>query len=368
MITKVMSTYVAVSQRTSCIAFLGDNHILLLLLPIRYLLTANCPSSFNDITLRTLLLLFHQASSIQSFALLWNALSDWTTPETRAVCHAGRAAAKAIAPVLNGIERPSLSLLSLEQLRARQASAVAAAAESEAHRCLRRGTAGASVDAAAGDDSPGPTVTGALRHSGLSTMVKMHLGRAERLLLAGMMHAALKEGKITGGPSTRTWTWSQDADLDERRRSGRGRPGGGWVEVTEENVLDGGGSKDEMVPSRRALPGEGGRERREERGAGERFVSAEPCGSAECRRALSAIIETMDAGRASAAANLSIAQWKVVPLVLLTAVGLGGGGDKGFVEKEEAVRGAEACAQLCDAEVMISAREFEMLVEVLLES
>lgn len=222
------------------------------------------------------------------------------------------------------------------------------------------------MDAAAGDESPGPTVTGALRHSGLSTMVKMHLGRAERLLLTGMTHAALKEGSITRGSSTKTWTWSQEADLEERRRSGRGRPGWGWVEVSEEKGLDGVG-KDDIVPSRRARPGEGVRERREERGAGESFASAETSGSAECRRALSAIIETMDAGRASAAANLSIAQWKVVPLVLLTALGLGGSGsgDKGFVE--EALRGAEACARLCDAEVMISAREFEMLMEVLLE-
>lgn len=248
---------------------------------------------------------------------------------------------------------------------------MAAAVEAEAHRCLRRGTAGASVDAAAGDDSPGPTVTGALRHSGLSTMVKMHLGRAERLLLKEMMHAVVEEGRITGGPSTKTWTWCEEADLDERRRSGRGRPGGVWVEVTEGKVVDDGG-KDDVVPLRGARPGKGGRERREERGAGKSFASTEPCGSAESRRALSAMIETMDAGRASAAANLSIAQWKVVPLVLLTAVGLGGGGggggDKGFVEKEEAVRGAEACVRLCEAEAMISAREFEMLVEVLLES
>ena len=84
------------------------------------------------------------------------------------------------------------------------------------------------------------------------------------------------------------------------------------------------------------------------------------------------MIDTFEGARAAEAANLSIAQWKVVPVVLLAALGLVGSGSGGVDDTGALVPdgvgaiGAEACVQLCGTEAALSSREFEMLMEMLL--
>lgn len=378
-------------------------------------------------------------------------------------------------------------------LMARKAGAVAEAVqeEADAHRRSRQRLSNASIDGrknsrgsgvggngggggGGGGAGSGPTLTGALRHSGVSAMVNMHLTQAERALRATPTAAtaaaatttvtavasATAGGNITkggGGGGGRTqagmsaasskWVWSEHApDARPGRR-------GGWVEeekgegklgeppaatasaaVTGKEATAQGGGDSPAADAAAATPTAtaavtaasapvaelGERSKSGPRGAGnvekeaaegqgrgrggENGGEAEGGGGAECRRAVSAVIDTLDAGRASAAANLSIAQWKVVPLVLMTALGLGGSdngvdnssssggissgsgngsssgnnsdstsGSCGSLEEEEgigeeeAARGAAACVQVRGPGVAaVSAREFKMLADVLL--
>lgn len=325
-----------------------------------------------------------QASSIAAFALLWSSLSEWATPETRAVCRAGRAAAAAAGTDAASTENDNGIAVGVSpqparttpvpphgvpaNLQARKAGAVAEAAVSQVRRQSRHGVVGSAVGTGStgggGGGGGGPTVTGALRHSGVSAMVNMHLAQAERALRAPTDAAS---GSTAG---FQKWLWSDTAD--------EARPGarpGGWV---EEGTPRAGNETGLEAPSTGKI-GSDSAEAAKSGGAATKYggkgqgLVAEPGGGAEGRRAVAAVIDTLDAGRASAAANLSIAQWKVIPLVLLTALGLGGGaggasgGSSKVVGQEEAEAGAGACARLCGPEAILTAREFEMLVEVLLE-
>ncbi|CAM9152023.1 unnamed protein product [Ectocarpus sp. 4 AP-2014] len=457
------------------------------------------------------------ASSIAPFALLWSALSEWVSPETRAVCRAGRAAAAAAAAALavasplpsaakaktsglNGRSSSEIGDIAAEpagspaitaascfdvseqspridsshsssaspghlgsvpaDFQARKAGAVAEAIEAEMSRHAKRdrdrrkanpndspikGTGDSSARGGGATVGEGPTLTGALRHTGVSTMVNMHLAPAERALIAAATTLHVRGGGGGGGDgdgrsgilqksgqhnnvgSRKKWVWS---DTATGARQGARMPGG-WVE--EEGATTAAAAvAAEAVPLKAPPAGGGGKAKKETTGddipavatasgtgktargkhadaetnprespaitvAGRqtrKAPAAEPAaaaagehvagGGAECRRAVSAVIDTLKvaAGSASSAtaADLSIAQWKVVSVVLLTAVGLGagaiggGGGGDGeggaaapAVTGEEAEVAAEACARLCGAEMGVSAREFRILVDVMLE-
>lgn len=275
---------------------------------------------------------------------------------------------------------------------ARKAGAVAEAIEAEARRLARhakaKNAAGSSNSTGGGE---GPTVSGALRHSGVSAMVNMHLAQAERTLrFTASSCVAGDERRVHAGghAAPRKSVWSEAA---AEIRPGAG-PGVG-VENEEHKAV---ASTATVLGKTTALWGSqaDASARAAERASAwinsapayrdKEGHAADPGGGAECRRAVAAVIDTFDAGSASAAAKLSIAQWKVIPLVLLTALGLGGRGSGGYdstaksgyggrlggglVDKEEVAGGAEACARLCGSESVVSAREFEMLVEVLLDT
>ncbi|CAM9872933.1 unnamed protein product [Ectocarpus fasciculatus] len=426
------------------------------------------------------------ASSIAPFALLWSALSEWVSPETRAVCRAGRAAAAAAAAAITaasccdvteegeGIDSSNNSSASPGHIgpvpadfHARKAGAVAEAIEAEMSRHAKRnrdrqnangkpnkGTGDSSARDGAAAIGEGPTLTGegALRHTGVSTMVNMHLAQAERALIAaattfhargsggggdgdgrsGILQTSEQHSSNVG--SRKKWVWS---DTAAGARQGARVPGG-WVEegttttaaaVAAEAVpLKGppaGGVRKAQeegngddAPAVATAAGTGttarrehadaetnqsgssavaveGRHTREEAPAAEPSAAAVAAaaaghiagGGAECRRAVAAVIDTLNVAGGSTssatAADLSIAQWKVVAVVLLTAVGLGvgviggggssgGGGGEGGVAAPgvtggEAEGAAEACARLCGPEMSVSAREFRILVDAMLE-
>lgn len=412
----------------------------------------------------------YQASSIAPSALLWSALSEWVTTETRAVCRAGRSAAARIQAAVAaptpatttendegkdaaGSSNNSSSACHQHRgsipadFQARRAGAVVEAIETEARRHARHGrgrTKKENSDKEAGSKgsrgdggngggscSEGPTLTGALRHSGVSTMVNMHLSQAERALRTASSTTATggsaggsdsgrrglhRAGGGDNSAGSRTkWVWS---DTAAKARQGARVPGG-WVEeealatmaaaavplvatTKEDNTNDDVSARAAATMAAAAPAAEDtieatrGRLEAAERYRAEKEVedlaaaAAEPVpvGGAGCRRAVAALIDTLDAGSASAAASLSIAQWKVVSLVLLTAVGLGAGavgqgadgaaggagdgvsscGEAGVVGSEEAAGGAEACVRLCGPEMSLSASEFRILLEVLLDA
>eukprot|EP00903_Cladosiphon_okamuranus_P014819 g13724.t1 len=449
------------------------------------------------------------AASIAPSALLWSALSEWATAETRAVCRAGRsaaakvqaaaaAAAAAAAPEAmpavtaeNGGGKDVGSSSSNNNnsssghdhnqdrrgsvpadFQARKAGAVAEAIETEARRHARRDRgrvknggkfdkeAGSNSHVSGGDDGgrgEGPTLTGALRHSGVSAMVNMHLLQAERALRTAAATTTTGGGGggrrrlpgAIGGNDTagsRTnWVWSDKAA--KARQGARGPRG--WVEEEEAaamaalaaaaepigpvaatkqdtnnnngNVAVAAAPPPPLAAQETATEATRGRTegagKKKGRGAEENedltvppvpaaaataaaVTDPVPVGGAGCRRAVAALIDTLDVRSASAVAALSIAQWKVVSLVLLTAVGLGAGavgqgaGDTagggvgagagagawaggdvsgcgeagvGAVGSEEAAGGAEACVRLCGPEMSLSASEFRILVEVMLD-
>ena len=359
--------------------------------------------------------------------------------------------------------------------QARKAAAVTEAIETGARRHARRdgglskngkpdkeaGTSNGSRGDGGGHGE-GPTLTGALRHSGVSAMVNMHLSQAERALRTATATIATGGGG-EGGPrglpeagggdknagSHTKWVWS---DTAAKARQGARVPGG-WVEeegaatlaaaavplgvaaaaaATAKLDANNNGNVTATPPAAQdAFTTEATAQGRDEAGTkGGRAENANedvsapapapppapaavgpaaataapapaaepvPVGGAGCRRAVAALLDTLDAGSASAAADLSIAQWKVVSVVLLTAVGLGAGavgqgagdgdsggaapgagagagvggdvnayGEAGVVGREEAAGGAEACLRLCGPEMSLSASEFRILVEVLL--
>ncbi|CAN0281853.1 unnamed protein product, partial [Ectocarpus sp. 13 AM-2016] len=458
------------------------------------------------------------ASSIAPFALLWSALSEWVSPDTRAVCRAGRAAAAAAAATavasplssagkaktsgVNGRSSSEIGDVAAEpagppatmaakcsdvweqsprigsshrssgspghlgfvpaDFQARKAGAVAEAIEAEMSRHAKRnrdrrkanpddspmkGTGVSSARGGGATVGEGPTLTGALRHTGVSTMVNMHLAPAERALIAAATTLHVRGGGGGGGGggdgdgrsgilqtsgqhnnvgSRKKWVWS---DTATGARQGARVPGG-WVEEEGATTAAAAAAAAEAVPLKAPPAGGGGKAKEETAGddvpavvtasgtettargkhadaetnqresspitvAGRQTRNAPAAaaaaegkhvagGGAECRRAVSAVIDTLDVANGSAssatAADLSIAQWKVVSVVLLTAVGLGagaiggGGGGDGEggaaapgVTGEEAEVAAEACARLCGAEMGVSAREFRILVDVMLE-
>ena len=320
-------------------------------------------------------------------------------------------------------------------LEARRAGAVAEAIESEARRHARHGRGSITKPGKeAGSSGNGPTLTGALRHSGVSAMVNMHLSQAERALRTaavgnnngggggnggwrGLPRAAGEGGGGNNAGSRTKWVWSDRAD---KARQGARVPGG-WVEEDEAaavaaaavplvaknqaaanngNVVAPSAAPAAVAAAAQDASAEATRdtaEAAEHRSAEKEnkdrtpaaVVAASepvPVGGAECRRAVAALIDTLDAESASAAANLSIAQWKVVSLVLLTAAGLGAGAigqgagdtadgsacggagaEAAVVGGEEAGGGAKACVRLCGPELSLSESEFRILVEVMLD-
>lgn len=399
------------------------------------------------------------------------------TAETRAVCRAGRsAAAKVQAAAATAAAMPAIAAESgegkdvnssssstttstsgnsssdssgVDQQRrrcslppgfeARRAGAVAEAIETEARRHARHGRGSITKPGKeAGSSGNGPTLTGALRHSGVSAMVNMHLSQAERALRTaaagnngggggnggwrGLPRAAGEGGGGNNAGSRTKWVWSDTAD---KARQGARVPGG-WVEEDEAAAVAAAAVAAAAVPlvakkqaaanngnvvAPSAAPAavaaaaqdasaeatrdtaEAAEHRRAEKENKDRTPAAVvaasepvPVGGAGCRRAVAALIDTLDAESASAAANLSIAQWKVVSLVLLTAAGLGAGAvgqgagdtadgsacggagaEAAVVGSEEAAGGAKACVRLCGPELSLSESEFRILVEVMLD-
>lgn len=319
--------------------------------------------------------------------------------------------------------------------QARKAGAVAEAIEAEARRHARHDGGRAWKGESDKEAGEGPTLTGALRHSGVSAMVNMHLSQAERALRTAAAAAATITGsgsdggrrwpRRAGGGDNNTgsrtkWVWSHTA---AKARQGARVPGG-WVEEDDDDAaapLVAAPAKEDAAesgnaPARAAGAAAGAaapapaaedateaaqgtteaaERRRAEKSADDLAAAAAaaaatepvPVGGAECRRAVAALIDTLDAGSAGAAADLSIAQWKVVSLVLLTAAGLGAGavgqgtgdtaggaggdasahGEAGTVGGDEAAGGAEACVRLCGPEMSLSTSEFRILVEVMLD-
>lgn len=313
---------------------------------------------------------------------------------TRALCRAGRAAsAKAMAgkdggpkeaclpqPPRDGGTTPSGSGRDSDLL-ARKAGAVAEAIENVARRHARGVGADMGTVTRAGSDNS-VTLTSALRSSGVSTMINMHLALAERALSAnkGTVEGSKESGHSLGKPQT--WVWSQAAPAGKLK----GTRAGTWVAkgaAADGEEASAGTAGVGVEPSSSAGLGEHEAAVLHvppQRAAGDRYKGAGPVESAgaECRRAVAAVIESFDAGRVSGAAQLSIGQWKVVTVVLLTAIGLGGGevescgelkgGGGGVpVRPDETSWGAEACRHLCGKETLVSQREFHLLVEVLLE-
>lgn len=285
-----------------------------------------------------------------------------------------------VSPQSAGSSTPAPHRISAD-FQARKAGAVAEAIELQVLRQYRSSrhegvrSAVGTGSTGGGGSGGGPTVTGALRHSGVSAMVNMHLAQAERALRVTTVAAA------RGSTSARfqKWRWSETADVARR-----GARPGGWVEEDgtqgAETGLEAATTAKLRNDSAGGTESGGGAAATRDDGKGGEGLVAESGGGGAGRRVVAAVIDTLDAGRASAAANLSIAQWKVVPLVLLTALGLGGGGGGGGasggvrdgggnceVGQGEAEAGAEACAHLCGPEAVLTAREFEMLVDVLLE-
>lgn len=380
------------------------------------------------ISLQTIALLPRQASSIGAFPLLWDALSEWVTPATRAVCRAGRAAAAAASttttkedistspPGADAAGSKDRVVIGDSSVEVQTAIAVAEAIEGEARRHAWRGNTAGKVVGRTPDDV---TVTGALRHSSISAMVNVHLSQAERALRAAVGRVR-GEGFVGGagarGPiqqrnrareaDFRTFVWS-DEKVEASPDVAYMKPRGGrWVEanVTSPSAAApaAGPRKLEQSTAETSSVAEDTEQERDKRGRtttagrslGETNVgndvkvgaegaegrgtngregrSVAAAGGAACRRAVAAVIDTFEGARAAEAANLSIAQWKVVPVVLLAALGLGGsGGGCGdhtgaLVQKGEGSMGAEACVQLGGPEAAISSREFEMLIEMLL--
>lgn len=268
-------------------------------------------------------------------------------------------------------------------LHARRAGAVAEAIESVAHRYAREGH-GTRGSVIGNPTAHSVTVTGALRHSGVSTMVNMHLAQAASAIRAGEGINRQAVGQAPADEKSKVFTWSQGSSQGKR-----GLRSGAWVKNAEDSSRQMAAAlvtaEIQAEPSQAKL---GVRDEaavqtaRQSRrwtsdGIKEALVAVEPAG-AECRRAVAALIDTFDAGRASGAAELSIAQWKIVTVVLMTAIGLGGGGealrdenggrnDPLRIGPDEAKAGAEACLRLCGVEVPVSEREFHLLVEALLE-
>ncbi|CAM9799891.1 unnamed protein product [Discosporangium mesarthrocarpum] len=240
-------------------------------------------------------------SSIGSFAILWSVLSDWVTHETRSVC---RAAREAVQESKNAASTPA------EEKAARGVGSVGASGQGAGApapgtavataRAAAAAAAAAAAEKALGAWAPGEGVgsggvslTVAQRHSGISTMINMHLGPAEREL----------QGGAGGGSGDRACGGTSGS----RRGTGDVRVGG--IKTVK--------------------------------GAGR--------GSVECRRAMAAVIETFDVS--SEGPRLSTEQWKVVPLVLLSAVGLDRGGGACLAEGHG-----------------LTVREFEMLCQLFLEA
>lgn len=376
---------------------------------------------------QTITLLVHQASSIGAFPLLWDALSEWVTPATRAVCRAGRAAAAAAstttakenitttpadADATGSKDREVVGDITVE---VRTAIAVAEAIEGEARRHARRGSAAGKMVGRAPDDI---TVTGALRHSSISAMVNVHLSHAERALRAAVgrtggeglragpgVRGSIQQRNRVREADFRTFVWS-DEKMEASPEMAYMKPRAGrWVEAdvrspaaaaaaaaeprkweqslaeTSSVAMDTKRDGDEKGRTGTAshflgetnvwngtevgAKGAGGRGRE-----GREGCPVAAAGGAACRRAVAAVIDTFEGARAAEAANLSIAQWKVVPVVLLAALGLGGSGggcgSGALVSASEGATGAEACVQLCGPEAALSSREFEMLIEMLL--
>lgn len=349
----------------------------------------------------------HQASSIGTFPLLWDALSEWVTPATRAVCRAGRAAVAAT--VQSGKQSDSVDTTTEAteestprdtgdgNFQARRAGAVAEAVEAEARRHARCGRGGGGVrsDRRDGGEDVGVTVTGALRHSGVSAMVNMHLAHAERALRA----AAGGGGAYREGHS-RTFVWSDKKASPEVKllaarygqwveagtlRTGASLAPGSRLETaaqprqsetSADDDITAPGSKQRGADSSLAIGDselvEGGRKVVRRGGGGMEAGERGNGGGPEIRRAVATVLDTFDAARAAGAANLSIAQWKVLPLIILTALRLGGNccpSADGVLtlQVEEKAAGTDACLIMCGAEVAFSDREFEMLVELLLD-
>lgn len=238
-------------------------------------------------------------------------------------------------------------------LQARRAGVVAEAIEVVAYGHPREERRGEDAKAIADESDDSVPVTSAMRHNGVSTMVNMYLPQAERAL-------RVAEGGTTSkasGDGSQAWLWAAGGS-----EAKRGTRSGAWVTEIREASMDASVTRGGRAPC-----------------SGEQRPVAAESGGAQTRRAIAAVVDTFDAAPFTGAPELSINQWKVVCVVLLTAIGLGGcdpkaasvhhpdHGEGSLVGSVEAKSGAEACTRLCGDVSVISEREFQLLVEVLLD-
>lgn len=284
------------------------------------------------------------------------------------MCRAARVAAAKATSIEDAVVEDKLGALELAgnhqsssvaspgtaNLQARRAGVVAEAIEVVAYGHPREERRGQDAKAITDESDDSVTVTSAMRHNGVSTMVNMYLAQAERAL-------RVAEGGTTSkasGDESQAWLWA--ADGSEAKRRARS---GAWVTETRETSLNASDTRGGRAPC-----------------SGEQRPVVTESGGAQTRRAIAAVVDTFDAAPSTGAPELSITQWKVVCVVLLTAIGLGGcgpiaaasvhrqkHGEVSRVESVEAKSGAEACTRLCGDVSVVSEREFQLLVEVLLD-